>query len=161
MGRKYANILETIGNTPVVRIGKLAPPDVSLFVKIEAFNPLGSVKDRLALGVIEDAERTGKLRPGQTVIEATSGNTGIGLAMVCARKGYPLVVTMAENFSVERRKLMRFLGALVVLTPAAEKGSGMLAKAVELAEKHGWFLCRQFENPANAEVHSRTTAREI
>src|SRR3954454_2869524 len=158
---KYANILETVGNTPVVRIGKLAPPDVNLFVKIEAFNPLGSVKDRLALGVIEDAERTGALQPGQTVIEATSGNTGIGLAMVCAQKGYPLVVTMAESFSVERRKLLRFLGARVVLTPASEKGSGMLAKAVELAETHGWFLCRQFENEANADVHSRTTANEI
>src|SRR3954471_22450902 len=161
MGRKYANILETIGNTPVVRIGKLAPPDVSLFVKIEAFNPLGSVKDRLALGVIEDAERSGKLRPGQTVIEATSGNTGIGLAMVCACKGYPLVVVMAENFSVERRKMMRFLGAKVVLTPAWRKGTGMLAKAVELALAHGWFLCRQFENEANANVHSKTTAQEI
>src|SRR3954449_9146257 len=158
---KYANILETVGNTPVVRIGKLAPPDVNLFVKIEAFNPLGSVKDRLALGVIEDAERTGKLKPGQTVIEATSGNTGIGLAMVCAQKGYPLVVTMAESFSLERRKLLRFLGARVVLTPAAEKGSGMLNKAIELCEKHGWFLCRQFETEANAEVHTRTTAQEI
>ena len=161
MGRRYANILETIGNTPVVRIGKLAPPDVNLFVKIEAFNPLGSVKDRLALGVIEDAERTGKLKPGQTVIEATSGNTGIGLAMVCAQKGYPLVVTMAETFSVERRRLMRFLGAKVVITPAAERGMGMVKKAVELAETHGWFLTRQFENEANADMHSRTTAREI
>jgi cysteine synthase A len=161
MGRKFANILETVGNTPVVRIGKLAPPDVNLFVKIEAFNPLGSVKDRLALGVIEDAERTGRLRPGQTVIEATSGNTGIGLAMVCAQKGYPLVVTMAETFSVERRKLMRFLGAKVVLTPLAERGMGMVKKAVELAEAHGWFLTRQFENEANADMHSRTTAREI
>src|SRR3954467_3133279 len=158
---KYANILETVGNTPVVRIGKLAPPDVNLFVKIEAFNPLGSVKDRLALGVIEEAERTGKLQPGQTVIEATSGNTGIGLAMVCAQKGYPLVVTMAEPFSVERRRLMRFLGAKVVLTPAAERGMGMVKKAVELAETHGWFLTRQFENEANADMHSRTTAREI
>src|SRR6201989_647274 len=161
MGRKFANILETVGNTPVVRIGKLAPPDVNLFVKIEAFNPLGSVKDRLALGVIEDAERTGNLKPGQTVIEATSGNTGIGLAMVCAQKGYPLVVTMAEPFSVERRKLMRFLGAKVVITPAAERGMGMVKKAVELAETHGWFLTRQFENEANADMHSRTTAREI
>src|SRR5918996_3954008 len=158
---RFANILETVGNTPVVRIGKLAPAGVDLFVKIEAFNPLGSVKDRLALGVIEDAERKGVLKPGQTVVEATSGNTGIGLAMVCAQKGYPLVVTMAESFSVERRKLLRFLGAKVVLTPAAEKGSGMLAKAVELAEAHGWFLCRQFENEANADVHSRTTAIEI
>src|SRR5438270_741931 len=157
---KYANILETVGNTPVVRVGKLAPPDVNLFVKIEAFNPLGSVKDRLALGVIEDAERTGKLKPGQTVIEATSGNTGIGLAMVCAQKGYPLVVTMAEPFSVERRRLMRFLGAKVVITPAAERGMGMVKKAVELAETHGWFLTRQFENEANPDMHSRTTARE-
>jgi len=128
---------------------------------VESFNPMGSVKDRMARAVIEDAERSGALKPGQTVIEATSGNTGIGLAMVCAQKGYPLVVTMAESFSVERRKLLRFLGAKVVLTPAAEKGSGMLAKAVELSKKHGWFLCRQFENPANADVHSRTTAREI
>src|SRR5215211_3887396 len=158
---KFANILETIGNTPVVHIGRLAPSNVDLYVKIEAFNPLGSVKDRLALGVIEDAERTGKLKPGQTVVEATSGNTGIGLAMVCAQKGYPLVVTMAESFSVERRKLMRFLGAKVVLTPAAERGTGMLAKAVELAEQHGWFLARQFENEANPDMHSRTTAVEI
>ncbi|HEX6443124.1 MAG TPA: cysteine synthase A [Stellaceae bacterium] len=158
---KFANILETVGNTPVVRVGKLAPSDVNLYVKIEAFNPLGSVKDRLALGVIEDAERTGALKPGQTVIEATSGNTGIGLAMVCAQKGYPLVVTMAETFSVERRKLMRFLGAKVVITPAAERGMGMVRKAIELAETHGWFLTRQFENEANADMHSRTTAREI
>ena len=161
MGHRYANILETVGNTPVVRINKLAPPEVNLFVKMEAFNPLGSVKDRLALGVIEDAERSGRLKPGQTVIEATSGNTGIGLAMVCAQKGYPLVVTMAETFSVERRKLMRFLGAKVVLTPAAARGVGMVAKAIELAEKHGWFLTRQFENEANADMHSRTTAKEI
>ena len=161
MTRRFESILETVGQTPVVRIKKLAPPHVRLYGKVEAFNPMGSVKDRLALGVIEDAERTGRLRPGQTVIEATSGNTGIGLAMVCAEKGYPLVVTMAENFSVERRRLMRFLGARVVLTPAALKGSGMLAKAVELAEAHGWFLCRQFENEANADMHSRTTAPEI
>jgi len=158
---KFANILETVGHTPVVRIGKLAPPDTELFVKIEAFNPLGSVKDRLALGVIEDAEQRGTLKPGQTVVEATSGNTGIGLAMVCAQKGYPLVVTMAESFSVERRKLMRFLGAKVVLTPPAAGGTGMVKKAVELAERHGWFLTRQFENEANADMHSRTTAREI
>jgi cysteine synthase len=157
----YENILQTVGNTPIVRLNKLAPPHVSLFVKLEAFNPMGSVKDRLALGVIEAAERDGSLQPGQTVVEATSGNTGIGLAMVCAAKGYPLVVTMAENFSVERRRLMRFLGARVVLTPAAQKGSGMLAKAVELADKHGWFLTRQFENEANADIHSRTTAPEI
>src|SRR5271168_3399729 len=134
MGHRYANILETVGNTPVVRINKLAPPEINLFVKIEAFNPLGSVKDRLALGVIEDAEKTGKLKPGQTVIEATSGNTGIGLAMVCAQKGYPLVVTMAETFSIERRKLMRFLGARVVLTPAADRAVGMVNKTVALAE---------------------------
>jgi cysteine synthase len=161
MAHKLDNILGAIGHTPVVRINKLAPPHVNLYVKIEAFNPMGSVKDRLAFGVIEDAERRGTLRPGQTVIEATSGNTGIGLAMVCAQKGYPLVVTMAENFSVERRKMMRYLGAKVILTPAALKGSGMLAKAVELAKAHGWFLCRQFENEANAEIHSRTTAPEI
>ncbi|MCL4189600.1 MAG: pyridoxal-phosphate dependent enzyme [Rhodobacteraceae bacterium] len=160
-GRIFGSILETVGNTPVVRIGRLAPPHVELYVKLEAFNPLGSVKDRLALGIIEAAERDGALKPGQTVVEATSGNTGIGLAMVCAKKGYPLVITMAENFSVERRKLMRFLGAKVVLTPAAEKGSGMVNKARELAERHGWFLCRQFENEANADTHSRTTAEEI
>jgi cysteine synthase A len=158
---KYDNILGTVGNTPVVRVNKLAPNGAKLYVKVEAFNPMGSVKDRLALGVIEDAERSGRLAPGQTVIEATSGNTGIGLAMVCAQKGYPLVVTMAENFSVERRKMMRFLGAKVVLTPASEKGTGMLRKAEELAETHGWFLCRQFENEANANVHSDTTAQEI
>src|SRR5512144_2935702 len=158
---RFANILETVGNTPSVKINKLTPAGIDLFVKIEAFNPLGSVKDRLALGVIEDAERTGKLKPGQTVIEATSGNTGIGLAMVCAQKGYPLVVTMVETFSVERRKLMRFLGAKVVLTPAAERGVGMVNKAVELAEQNGWFLTRQFENEANADMHSRTTAQEI
>jgi cysteine synthase len=161
MGRKFQNILETIGNTPVVKINRLAPEGVNLFVKIEAFNPLGSVKDRLALGVIEAAERAGQLKPGQTVIEATSGNTGIGLAMVCAQKGYPLVVTMAESFSVERRKLMRFLGAKVVLTPAAQRGMGMVVKAMELAKTHGWFLTRQFENEANPDIHSRTTAREI
>src|SRR5579864_1510743 len=161
MGRRYENILETVGNTPVVKIGKLAPPDVNLYVKIEAFNPLGSVKDRLALGVIEAAEKSGELKPGQTVVEATSGNTGIGLAMVCAAKGYPLVVTMAESFSIERRRLMRFLGAKVVLTPAALRATGMVAKTVELAETHGWFYTRQFENEANADVHSRTTAREI
>lgn len=161
MGRKFENILETVGNTPIVRIGKLAPAGINLFVKIEAFNPMGSVKDRLALGVIEEAEKSGALKPGQTVIEATSGNTGIGLAMVCAQKGYPLVVTMAESFSVERRKLMRFLGAKVVLTPATAKGTGMVAKARELAEANGWFLTRQFENEANPDMHSRTTAREI
>ncbi len=157
----HHSILGTIGNTPIVRINKLAPEGVEVFVKLEAFNPMGSVKDRLALGIIEAAERDGSLKPGQTVIEATSGNTGIGLAMVCAAKGYPLVVTMAESFSVERRKLMRFLGARVILTPASEKGSGMLAKARELAEQHGWFLARQFENEAGPDIHSRTTAREI
>ena len=158
---RFASILDTIGRTPVVRIGRLAPAGIELHVKIEAFNPLGSVKDRLALGVIEDAERRGTLRPGQTVVEATSGNTGIGLAMVCAQKGHPLVVTMAESFSVERRRLMRFLGARVVLTPAAAGGTGMVKKAEELARTHGWFLTRQFENEANAEMHSRTTAQEI
>lgn len=161
MGRLYNNILETVGNTPVVKLNRLAPEGVNVYVKIEAFNPMGSVKDRLALGVIEDAERRGALKPGQTVVEATSGNTGIGLAMVCAQKGYPLVITMAESFSVERRKLMRFLGAKVVLTPAAQKGTGMVAKAQELAEKHGWWQSRQFENPANADTHARTTAVEI
>jgi cysteine synthase A len=158
---KFSNILGTVGNTPVVKINKLAPPNVTLYVKIEAFNPLGSVKDRLALGVIEDAERRGELKPGQTVVEATSGNTGIGLAMVCAQKGYPLVVTMAESFSVERRKLMRFLGAKVVLTPPAEGATGMVRKTVALAEKNGWFYTRQFENEANADFHSNTTAKEI
>ena len=158
---KFNNILETVGRTPVVKINKLAPKGINLYVKIEAFNPLGSVKDRLALGIIESAEQTGELKPGQTVIEATSGNTGIGLAMVCAAKGYPLVVTMAESFSVERRKLMRFLGASVVLTPAAERAFGMVNKAQELAKTHGWFLTRQFENEANPAMHSRTTAREI
>jgi cysteine synthase A len=155
------SILDTVGNTPVVRVNNLGPDHVELYVKLEAFNPLGSVKDRLALGVINAAEKDGSLKPGQTVVEATSGNTGIGLAMVCAQKGYPLVITMAENFSVERRKLMRFLGAKVILTPASEKGTGMIAKAAELAEKHGWHYTRQFENEANADTHSLTTAREI
>ncbi len=158
---RFDSILGAVGNTPVVRVNKMGPEGINLHVKVESFNPMGSVKDRLALGIIEDAERSGSLEPGQTVIEATSGNTGIGLAMVCAQKGYPLVVTMAENFSIERRKMMRFLGARVVLTPASEKGTGMLRKAEELARTHGWFLCRQFENEANADVHSRTTAREI
>jgi cysteine synthase A len=161
MGRKYQSIVETVGNTPVVRINRLAPQGVNLFVKIEAFNPLGSVKDRLALGVIEAAERSGDLKPGQTVIEATSGNTGIGLAMVCAAKGYPLVITMAEPFSVERRKLMRFLGAKVIVTPAAERAVGMINKTIELAKAHGWYMTRQFENEANPDMHSHTTAREI
>src|SRR5216110_2689111 len=158
---KFDSILGTVGRTPVVRIRKLAPSHVKLYVKLEAFNPLGSVKDRLAHGIIEDAERSGALKPGQTVIEATSGNTGIGLAMVCAQKGYPLVVTMADSFSIERRKLMRMLGAKVVLTPRAQKGFGMYQKAVELAKAHGWFLAHQFETPANAEIHESTTAREI
>ena len=158
---KYASILETIGKTPVVELSQLAPPGVRLYGKLESFNPMGSVKDRLALAVIERAEQDGSLKPGQTVVEATSGNTGIGLAMVCARKGYPLVVVMAESFSVERRRLMRFLGAKVVLTPASLKGTGMYLKAIELAETHGWFLTRQFENEANADTHTATTAQEI
>jgi cysteine synthase A len=158
---RHESILGTVGRTPVVRINRLAPPHVNLWVKIEAFNPLGSVKDRLALGVIEAAERSGELKPGQTVIEATSGNTGIGLAMVCAAKGYPLVLLMPETFSVERRKLMRFLGAKVVITPAALRAKGMVDKTKELAEAHGWFFTRQFENQANPDMHSRTTAREI
>lgn len=158
---RFASILETVGNTPVVRINRLSPEGIDLYVKIEAFNPLGSVKDRLALGVIEAAEKSGELKPGQTVIEATSGNTGIGLAMVCAAKGYPFVATMAESFSVERRRLMRFLGAKVVLTPPALGATGMVKMAIELAEKNGWYLTRQFENEANADYHSRTTAREI
>ena len=158
---RHQNILGTVGNTPVVRINRLAPEGVNLFVKVEAFNPLGSVKDRLALGIIEAAEASGALKPGQTVIEATSGNTGIGLAMVCAQKGYPLVVTMAETFSIERRRLMRFLGAKVILTPAAERALGMVKKAEALAEKNGWFLTHQFENEANPDMHSRTTAQEI
>src|SRR5665647_2364338 len=158
MGKRYDSILGTIGHTPVIRINKLGPRGVNLYVKVESFNPMGSVKDRMALGVIEDAERRGELKPGQTIVEATSGNTGIGLAMVCAQKGYPLVVTMAENFSVERRRLMRFLGARVVLTPGNEMASGMLAKAEELARAHGWWQPRQFENPANVEIHARTTA---
>jgi cysteine synthase A len=158
---KFDSILETVGNTPLVRINKLAPDHVTLYAKVEAFNPLGSVKDRLALGVIEAAEKDGSLKPGQTVVEATSGNTGIGLAMVCAAKGYPLVVVMAESFSIERRRLMRFLGAKVILTPAALRATGMINKTLELAKTHGWFLARQFENEANPDMHSRTTAREL
>lgn len=161
MANYLSSILDTIGNTPVVKINQLAPAGVDLFVKVESFNPMGSVKDRMAISVIEQAERDGALKPGQTIIEATSGNTGIGLAMVCAAKGYPLVLTMAESFSLERRKILRFLGAKVVLTPAELKGSGMLAKAVELARAHDWFLVRQFENEANAEAHTQTTALEI
>ncbi len=158
---RHDSILSTVGNTPVVRINRLAPKGITLYAKLEAFNPMSSVKDRLSLGVIEDAEKKGVLKPGQTVIEATSGNTGIGLAMVCAAKRYPLVIIMAENFSVERRKLMRFLGAKVVLTPAAERGTGMIKKVDELCQAHGWFWTRQFDNEANADMHSRTTAEEL
>src|SRR3989440_10124505 len=157
----YDNILGTIGRTPIVGIQRLAPRHVTLYVKCEFFNPLASVKDRLAIAIIEDAERSGALKPGQTVVEATSGNTGIALAMVCAAKGYPFVATMAETFSVERRKIMRLLGARVILTPAAERGSGMVRKAAELARKHGWFLARQFENEANPAYHRNTTGPEI
>jgi len=160
-GMLYDSILDTVGDTPVVRINNLTPDGVRVYVKIEAFNPAASIKDRLALNIIEAAERAGTLAPGQTVVEATSGNTGIGLAMVCAQKGYPLVVTMADSFSVERRRLMRMLGAKVVLTPRAQKGTGMYMKAAELAAKHGWFLARQFETSANADIHEATTAREI
>src|SRR6185503_9932454 len=145
------------GKTPIVRINRLAPSHLTMYVKCEFFNPLGSVKDRLAIGIIDDAERRGTLKPGQTVVEATSGNTGIALAMVCAARGYPFVATMVETFSIERRKIMRALGAKVILTPAAERGSGMVKRAEELAEKHGWFLARQFENPANPEYHRNTT----
>ena len=161
MNQILPNILATIGNTPIVRINRMAPEGINLFVKCESFNPMASVKDRMALSTIEAAEASGALQPGQTVVEATSGNTGIGLAMVCAVKGYPLVLTMAESFSIERRKILRFLGARVVLTPAELKGSGMLAKAEELAQTHGWFLVRQFENEANADIHTHTTAMEI
>jgi cysteine synthase A len=157
----HESILGTIGNTPVVRINRLAPAGVTMYVKCEAFNPLSSVKDRLAIAIIEDGERRGALKPGQTVIEATSGNTGIALAMVCAVKGYPFVAPMSDSFSIERRKLMRALGAKVVLVPAAERATGMLAKAEDLAAKNGWFLARQFENPANPEYHRNTTGPEI
>lgn len=160
-GRLYDSILETVGDTPAVRINHLAPAGVKVYVKCEFFNPAASVKDRLALNIIEAAERSGELKPGQTVVEATSGNTGIGLAMVCAQKGYPLVVTMADSFSVERRRLMRMFGARVVLTPRAQKGLGMYRKAVELAQANGWFLARQFETQANADIHEATTGREI
>lgn len=160
-GMLYDSILDTVGDTPVVRINNLAPHEVRVYVKVESFNPAASIKDRLALNIIEAAERDGALKPGQTVVEATSGNTGIGLAMVCAQKGYPLVLTMADSFSVERRQLMRMFGARVVLTPRAEKGTGMYRKAAELADKHGWFLARQFETEANADIHEATTAREI
>jgi cysteine synthase len=157
----YNNILETIGRTPIVRINRLAPAHATIYVKVESFNPGGSVKDRLAIGIIEDAERRGLLKPGQTVVEATSGNTGVALAMVCAAKGYPFVALMVETFSVERRKLMRAYGARVILTPAAERGSGMVRRARELAEKHGWFLASQFENEANPAYHRQTTGPEI
>jgi cysteine synthase A len=160
-GRRYDSILDTVGDTPCVRINRIAPDHVTVYVKVESFNPAASVKDRLALNIIESAEREGRLQPGQTVVEATSGNTGIGLAMVCAAKGYPLVITMADSFSIERRRLMRFLGARVVLTPRAEKGLGMVRKARELAEANGWFLASQFETRANADIHEHTTAREI
>ncbi len=159
--RLYASVVDTIGDTPCIRINHLAPAHVQLYVKAEFFNPASSVKDRLAISIIEEAERTGALKPGQTVVEATSGNTGIGLALVCAAKGYPLVVTMADSFSIERRKLMRFLGAKVVLTPRAAKGVGMYQKARELADKNGWFFAGQFETAANAKIHENTTAREI
>ncbi|MDC0068405.1 cysteine synthase A [Gammaproteobacteria bacterium] len=157
----YNSILDTIGNTPIVKLNSIAPANHTIFVKVESFNPLASVKDRLAIAIIEDAERRGTLTPGQTVVEATSGNTGIALAMVCAAKGYPFVATMADSFSIERRKIMKALGAKVVLTPAAERGSGMVKKAEELAEKHGWFLARQFENQANPAYHRNTTGPEI
>ncbi len=160
-GKRYDSILDTVGDTPVIRINRIAPKNVTIYVKFEAFNPAGSVKDRLALSIIEAAEQDGRLKPGQTVVEATSGNTGIGLAMVCAAKGYPLVVTMAESFSVERRRLMRFLGAKVILTPKSAKGFGMYQKAKELAEQNGWFLASQFETPDNADIHESTTGREI
>lgn len=160
-GRLYDNVLDTIGDTPVIRVNNIPTHGATVYVKAEAFNPAGSVKDRLAVNIIEAAERSGALKPGQTVVEATSGNTGIGLAMVCAQKGYPLVVTMADSFSIERRRLMRMLGAKVILTPRAEKGMGMYKKAAALAEKHGWFLASQFETAANAEIHESTTAREI
>ena len=161
MGHRYQNILETIGRTPVVRLNKIAPEGINIYVKIESFNPMGSVKDRLALSVIETAEKDGTLQPGQTVIEATSGNTGIALAMVCAAMGHPFVATMADSFSMERRKIMRGLGARVILTPAAERGTGMVRKAEELAAEYGWFLARQFENLANPEYHANTTGPEI
>jgi cysteine synthase A len=157
----YNSILDTIGNTPIVKLNNIAPEHVEMYVKVESFNPMASVKDRLAFAIINDAEKKGLLKPGQTVVEATSGNTGIALAMVCAAKGYPFVATMVETFSVERRKIMRALGAKVILTPAAEKGTGMVKKAEQLAEKHGWFLASQFENPANPAYHRNTTGPEI
>lgn len=158
---KYASVIETIGRTPIIRINRLAPQHVTMYVKVESHNPGGSVKDRLALAVINDAEKNGLLRPGQTVVEATSGNTGIALAMVCAAKGYPFVAVMTETFSVERRKLIRSFGGKVILTPAAEKGQGMVRVAKQLAEKNDWFLANQFANPANPQFHRETTATEI
>ena len=158
---KYENILQTIGETPVIKINRLAPEHVDLYVKMESFNPMASVKDRLAFAIINDARKSGKLKEGQTVIEATSGNTGIALAMVCAVLGHPFVATMVETFSIERRKIMRALGAKVILTPAAERGSGMVKRAEQLADQHGWFLARQFQNPANPEYHANTTGPEI
>jgi cysteine synthase len=160
-GRLFDSILDTVGDTPSVKINRIGPTHATIYAKAEFFNPASSVKDRLAVNIIEEGERSGALKPGQTVVEATSGNTGIGLALVCAQKGYPLVVTMADSFSIERRKLMRMLGAKVVLTPRAQKGLGMYQKAVELAEANGWFLARQFETSANAAIHEATTAREI
>ncbi len=157
----YDNILQTIGNTPVVRLNRMGPDNVEIYVKVESFNPMASIKDRLAFAIINDAQESGDLEPGQTVVEATSGNTGIALAMVCAATGHPFVATMADSFSVERRKIMRGLGARVILTPAAERGSGMVRKAEELAAEHGWFLARQFENPSNPEYHASTTGPEI
>ncbi len=157
----YNNILETIGNTPIVRLNNMGPDHVELYVKVESFNPLASVKDRLAFAIINDAEQRGTLKPGQTVIEATSGNTGVALAMVCAAKGYQFVAIMADSFSIERRKIMRGMGAKVILSPAAERGTGMVKRAEELAEKHGWFLARQFENEANPAFHRNTTGPEI
>lgn len=157
----YESILDTIGNTPIVKLHRLAPKGVDIYVKVEAFNPGGSVKDRLALAIILDAEKRGTLKPGQTVVEATSGNTGVGLAMVCAARGYPFVAVMSDSFSIERRKLIRAYGGKVVLTPAAERGTGMVKKAAELAGKHGWFLSSQFENPANPAYHRNTTGPEI
>ncbi|MEO8779870.1 MAG: cysteine synthase A [Rhodanobacter sp.] len=157
----YDSILDTIGNTPIIRLHRLAPRHVELYVKVEAFNPAGSVKDRLALAIILDAEQRGALKPGQTVVEATSGNTGVALAAVCAVRGYPFVAVMTETFSIERRKLIRAYGGKVVLTPAAARGTGMVQKAIELAQKHGWFFTNQFENPANPAYHRQTTAAEI
>ncbi len=157
----YESILDTIGDTPVVKLHRVVPDNVTIYAKVEAFNPAGSVKDRLAFAIIDDAERRGTLKPGQTIVEATSGNTGIALAMVAAAKGYKFVATMADSFSVERRQIMRAMGAKVILTPAAERGTGMVKRAEELAAKHGWFLARQFQNEANPAFHRQTTGPEI